>query len=318
MTARARCTFVVMVPYRPLTALETHEVSNQPPPLVDFNAFDADRAIQDGVSGSGAGLHKDRLGAFGELVGRAETLELGRLANENPPTLKGFDRFGQRLDEVEFHPAYHALMQMGIAEFGAARGANNRLNEHIVRWERWSVKDAITESTARAFVEDTAAERLVAMLSAKVNGEYFASELPAPSFPAITSPAPVVDMSKAKVAIITDGGLVPAGNPDNISAWAATNWGAYDISGKDGLQGDDYEVSHRGYDTRYVEQSPDRLVPVDALRELEESNIIGELHNKFFSTSGLVNPIANSRRLGREIAEQLKESEVDAVILTST
>jgi len=156
MTARARCTFVVMVPYRPLTALETHEVSNQPPPLVDFNAFDADRAIQDGVSGSGAGLHKDRLGAFGELVGRAETLELGRLANENPPTLKGFDRFGQRLDEVEFHPAYHALMQMGIAEFGAARGANNRLNEHIVRWERWSVKDAITESTARAFVEDTA------------------------------------------------------------------------------------------------------------------------------------------------------------------
>ncbi len=169
-----------------------------------------------------------------------------------------------------------------------------------------------------AFVEDTAAERLVAMLSAKVNGEYFASELPAPSFPAITSPAPVVDMSKAKVAIITDGGLVPTGNPDNISAWAATNWGAYDISGKDGLQGDDYEVSHRGYDTRYVEQSPDRLVPVDALRELEESNIIGELHNKFFSTSGLVNPIANSRRLGREIAEQLKESEVDAVILTST
>ena len=77
-------------------------------------------------------------------------------------------------------------------------------------------------------------------------------------------------------------------------------------------------MSHRGYDTRYVEQSPDRLVPVDALRELEESNIIGELHNKFFSTSGLVNPIANSRRLGREIAEQLKESEVDAVILTST
>ena len=169
-----------------------------------------------------------------------------------------------------------------------------------------------------AFVEQTAAERLVDMLHSKVLGEHFESELPAPSFPAITAPAPVADMSKAKVAIITDGGLVPKGNPDNISPFAATNWGAYDISGKDGLQGDDYEVSHRGYDTRYVEQDPDRLVPVDVLRELEESHVIGELHSQFFSTSGLVNPIANSRRLGREIAEQLKEAEVDAVILTST
>lgn len=169
-----------------------------------------------------------------------------------------------------------------------------------------------------AFVEQTAAERLVNMLQAKVKGDPFESELPSPSFPAITAPAPVADMSKSRVAIITDGGLVPKGNPDNISAWAATNWGAYDISGQDGLQGDDYEVSHRGYDTRYVEQDPDRLVPVDVLRELEQANVIGELHGQFISTSGLVNPIANSRRLGREIAAQLKESEVDAVILTST
>ena len=169
-----------------------------------------------------------------------------------------------------------------------------------------------------AFVERTAAERLVDMLRAKIKGEHFESELPAPNFPAIPAPAPVADMSKAKVAIITDGGLVPKGNPDNISPWAATNWGAYDISGQDGLRGEDYEVSHRGYDTRYVEQDPDRLVPVDVLRELEEANVIGELHDRFYSTSGLANPIANSRRLGRELAEQLKEAEVDAVILTST
>ena len=169
-----------------------------------------------------------------------------------------------------------------------------------------------------AFVEKTSAERLVDMLQSKVKGEPFESELPPPSFPAITAPAPVADMSKARVAIVTDGGLVPKGNPDNISAWAATNWGAYDISGQDGLEGEDYEVSHRGYDTRYVEQDPDRLVPVDVMRELEASGEIGELHGQFFATSGLVNPIANSRRLGREIAEQLKNSDVDAVILTST
>ena len=108
------------------------------------------------------------------------------------------------------------------------------------------------------------------------------------------------------------------GNPDNIAFYAATNFGTYDISGSRGLDGKDYEVAHRGYDTRYVEQDPDRLVPVDVLKELEDEGIVGEVHHQFFSTSGLVNPLANSRRLGREIAQKLKEAGVDAVILTST
>ena len=169
-----------------------------------------------------------------------------------------------------------------------------------------------------AFVEKTAAERLVEMLHAKVMGEPFESELPTPTFSAIAAPAPVADMSNARVDIVTDGGLVPKGNPDNISPWAATNWGAYDIAGLDDLKGEDYVVAHRGYDTRYVEEDPDRLVPVDVLRELEGANVVGKLHDRFYATSGLVNPLANSRRLGREIAKSLKESGVDAVILTST
>ncbi len=111
---------------------------------------------------------------------------------------------------------------------------------------------------------------------------------------------------------------MPKGNPDNISAYAATNWGSYDITGALDLKGEDYEISHRGYDTRYVEQDPDRLVPLDVLRELEQSNVVGEVHNQFIATSGLANPLANSRRLGREIAQNLKDQGVDAVILTST
>lgn len=169
-----------------------------------------------------------------------------------------------------------------------------------------------------AFVEQSAAERLVEMLFAKTAGESFESELPAPTFTPTPAPPPVLDMSKAKVAIVTDGGLVPKGNPDNISAYAATNWGSYDISGVSDLKGEDYEISHRGYDTRYVEQDPDRLVPLDVLRELEQDNVVGEIHNQFIATSGLANPLANSRRLGREIAQNLKDQGVDAVILTST
>ena len=156
------------------------------------------------------------------------------------------------------------------------------------------------------------------MLYAKTTGEPYQSELPAPTFAPVPAPAPVANLSKAKIAIVTDGGLVPKGNPDKIAHYAATNWGAYDIEASDDLKGDDYEVAHRGYDTRYVEDDPNRLVPVDVLRELEAQNVVGELHNKFYSTSGLVNPLANSRRLGKEIAQALKEAGVDAVILTST
>jgi glycine reductase len=169
-----------------------------------------------------------------------------------------------------------------------------------------------------AFVEQSAAQRMVNMLMAKTLGKRFESECTSSAFSDVPAPAAVADLSKARVAIVTDGGLVPKGNPDDIAPYAATNWGAYDIAALDDLQGDDYEVSHRGYDTRYVEQDPDRLVPVDALRDLEKAGVVGKLHDQFISTSGLANPLANSRRLGREIAEKLKADGVEAVILTST
>ena len=167
------------------------------------------------------------------------------------------------------------------------------------------------------FVEKSAAERMVEMLYAKTRGESFQTELTVTTFPSIPAPPPVVDISKARVAIVTDGGLVHQGNPDNIAHTAATTWGSYDISKDDDLKGEDYEVAHRGYDTRYVRQDPDRLVPVDVMRDLEREGVVGKFHDQFISTSGLANPLANSRRLGQEIAQKLKDSGVDAVILTS-
>ncbi|MEM8876831.1 MAG: acyl-CoA dehydrogenase family protein [Pseudomonadota bacterium] len=99
----------------PLTRLATHDVTNQPPPLVDYNAYDSDTPLQAAVRKAGDDVHGARLSAFGGQIGSAETIEWGRLANENPPRLSSFDRYGHRLDEVEFHPAYHQLMQLGIA-----------------------------------------------------------------------------------------------------------------------------------------------------------------------------------------------------------
>jgi len=168
------------------------------------------------------------------------------------------------------------------------------------------------------FVEKSSAERLVDMVMAKVTGEAFETEMPATTFAPIAKPKGVADLSNAKVMLITDGGLVPTGNPDNIEGVAATRWGAYDITGVDDLAGEDYEVSHGGYDPRFVRDDPDRLVPLDAMRALENEGVIGKVHDEFLSTSGLSNPLSNTRRLGREMAEKVKKEGVDAVILTST
>jgi glycine reductase len=167
-------------------------------------------------------------------------------------------------------------------------------------------------------VEQTAAQRLVAMLVAKVRGEPFESEMASTSFEPVPMPSGIKDLSKARVMLITDGGLVPKGNPDKIYGTAATRWGSYSIEGRDDLRGEEYEISHGGYDARFVQEDPDRLVPLDALREMEKRGVIGKLHDEFISTSGRANPLSNTRRLGREMAAKAKQEGVDAVILTST
>lgn len=168
------------------------------------------------------------------------------------------------------------------------------------------------------FVEKPAGERLVDMALAKLLGRSFESEMAPASFHPVPMPPPVKDLREAKVMLITDGGLVPKGNPDKIQGAAATRWGAYDISGHDDLRGEDYEISHGGYDPQFVRQDPDRLVPLDVMREFERDGAIGELCGEFISTSGLANPLSNTRRMGREMAEKVKSLGVGAVILTST
>ncbi|MBA1145674.1 isovaleryl-CoA dehydrogenase [Ectothiorhodospiraceae bacterium WFHF3C12] len=92
----------------------THEVFNQPPPLQDYNLFTQDNALMEAVRANGAGWAEEALTAFGALTGRAETIELGFQANENPPVLDTHDRFGHRVDRVRFHPAYHELMRIAL------------------------------------------------------------------------------------------------------------------------------------------------------------------------------------------------------------
>src|SRR6266542_968981 len=92
----------------------THEVLNQPPPLERYNLFGHDRALADALLREGADWAEDRVRWFGERVG-GEPMRWGEQVNRNVPILRTHDRFGHRIDEVEFHPAWHQLMDLAVA-----------------------------------------------------------------------------------------------------------------------------------------------------------------------------------------------------------
>ena len=162
------------------------------------------------------------------------------------------------------------------------------------------------------------AERVVSMLLAKLQGRPFQSEVAPPRYDRVESAPGIKDLRSATIALVTDGGLVPKGNPDRIEAKAATRFGSYSLKGKDRLDPGDYEVNHVGYTPVFVLQDPDRLVPVDVMRDLEREGVIGKLYEKFYATTGAVNIVENIKKMGEAIAQELKREGVSGVILTST
>jgi len=95
---------------------QTHEVTNMPPALTDYDLFTSDRTLVEATSREGAGWAASELTSFGARLGRSETIELGFLANRNLPVLHTHDRFGNRRDEVEYHPSWHELMAISVGQ----------------------------------------------------------------------------------------------------------------------------------------------------------------------------------------------------------
>ncbi len=116
------------------TPFQTHQVSNMAPALANYNLFEGDRSLAEGVAREGAAWAAEELGALGARVGSEETIELGFLANRNPPVLFTHDRAGRRRDEVEYHPAWHALLGLSV-EHGlhASPWSSPREGAHVAR-----------------------------------------------------------------------------------------------------------------------------------------------------------------------------------------
>jgi len=168
------------------------------------------------------------------------------------------------------------------------------------------------------FKEKTGAERAVDMLMDKLAGKPFKSEIPIPVYKTVTPAKGISDIKKARVAILTSGGVVAKGNPDRMPAATAKFFKAYSISGMDRLTPEEFESVHAGYDPVYVNKNPNRVVPVDLMKELCDKGEIGSLYEKLITTTGNSTSVADATRMGREIAEVLKNEQVDGAILTST
>ena len=112
----------------------THSVTNQPPPLAPYDAYLTDLPLQQALAREGGGWAADAVAAYGAITG-GELMALGFAANESKPLFKPYDRFGHRIDEVQFHPAYHRLMELGVAHGVpnfAWRNAH-RVGAHVAR-----------------------------------------------------------------------------------------------------------------------------------------------------------------------------------------
>jgi len=119
---------------RERTNLGNHEVANQPPPLVDYNVFEADLPLREAVRREGADWAEERIAAVGAYAGSGRAQELGRLANENGPGLRTHDRYGNRVDEVEFHPAWHELLGAAVEyELHSSPWQDPRPGAHVAR-----------------------------------------------------------------------------------------------------------------------------------------------------------------------------------------
>ncbi|MFN3570174.1 MAG: DNA alkylation response protein, partial [Polaromonas sp.] len=93
----------------------THDVFNQPVPLVDYNVFETNRPLRDALKFNAPSLATSELSALGARLGSAQMQAHARLANVHTPVLRSHDRFGRRVDQVEFHPGYHALMKLSVS-----------------------------------------------------------------------------------------------------------------------------------------------------------------------------------------------------------
>ena len=181
------------------------------------------------------------------------------------------------------------------------------------------VEGYLPRGIRRPGLRDTpAAARAVDMLAARLADNAFTTELPIQMPEAVEPAAPVSDLASATVALVTTGGLVPRGNPDRLVRGGSKEFLRYSIEGLSSLSADDWESVHRGFYTNIVNQNPNYILPLNVMRDMEQDGVFKGLYPWFFTTSGVGTAVAESKKMGEEMAREMKEAGVRACILVAT
>lgn len=166
--------------------------------------------------------------------------------------------------------------------------------------------------------EHPAAVRAVDMVVARLAGKPFVTELPI-KMPERVDPAPPLpDVKHATLALVTTGALVPKGNPDRMVRGGSKDYLRYSIEGLQSLSSEDWESVHRGFYTLIVNENPNYVLPLNIVRDLEEQRAFKGLHPMFLTTSGVGTSVADAKRIGEGMAEELKGAGVDGCLLVAT
>ncbi len=212
--------------------------------------------------------------------------------------------------------------------------ATTGMNDALVRLARFALRLARGEEIRAAAAEGyfsrgirriertdrTGAERAVEMLLKKIHRQPFETEIPMEVWDDAPPAPPLAELKNRNLAIVTTSGVVPWGNPDKFKTYRNTYWRKYNIAELKELEPGKWEAVHGGYNVAYMNQNPHYGVPLDALRALEAEGRIGagKLYPAYYVIPGNQGSPAVMRRIGQEIAADLKKDNVEGVLFVAT
>ena len=239
---------------------------------------------------------------------------------------KGIEAISGMYEENPAVEIYHKYAFI-FATQNTAKGMRAAVKQMADFVKRYAAGENIYSPSREGFFErgirkyiDTGrsgAARAIDMAVAKAAGESWKTELNMPNFSHVPASAPIADLSKAKIALLTTCGPVPIGNPDHLEAHTCSKWETYrpeDFGGEDMPA---TEIAHGGYTPVYGTNNGNRVVPVDAMLELEKEGYIGSFYREVFVTVGNSMSVTRAEEFGEGIALTLKERGIEGAILTS-
>lgn len=188
-------------------------------------------------------------------------------------------------------------------------------------WNTTSVRpDKTLQVCEKINYEMSAPERGINMLLAKVHQQAFTTEVKftEDDHHRQAPPKLVTPLAQARIAFVSDGGLVPKGNPDHLPPLAAEKYCVYPLPEESEFTAKHYAVVHQGYEHAFVEADPNRLIPLDVAREAVKRQELGALDGYFYSTVGVMTKVERAIEMGKSMAQDMLSRAIDAVIISST